>query len=88
MKEVNMEKLQWLADTTKGQVIEHPDEVFRDMQIKSYSTQPFRQQLIILAMILFFVDITIRRFGLKRISFKRKKKPTAEQDTITDRLKK
>ena len=87
MKEVNMEKLQWLAHTTNGEVIEHPDEVFREMQIKSYSTQPFRQKLIILAMILFFVDITIRRFGLKRISLKRKKKPTIEQDTITDRLK-
>lgn len=63
--EPNLSLLSIVADRTGGQVLDSLDGVFRDISYSSGNTQPVQQQLILLAMMLFFLDITFRRFGLK-----------------------
>lgn len=68
----NMELMTAIAERTGGQVLESLDTAFREIPFESGSLQPIRQQLVLFAMILFFIDITIRRFGLKMPPRKRK----------------
>lgn len=54
-----------LAARSGGEVLESLDGAFRDISYHSNLMQNIRIPLILLAMLLFFADITIRRFGLK-----------------------
>nr|WP_225941861.1 VWA domain-containing protein [Sporosarcina limicola] len=53
-----------IAERTGGKVLEEPEEAFRDHRFKGGEKKPIAQWLILVGMILFFLDITLRRFGM------------------------
>ncbi|RLQ92912.1 VWA domain-containing protein [Planomicrobium sp. Y74] len=61
----DMELLTTIAERSGGQVLDNLEDAFRDIPYSSSSTQTITIPLILLAMLLFFADITIRRFGLR-----------------------
>ncbi|MDN7244338.1 VWA domain-containing protein [Planococcus shenhongbingii] len=61
----NVPMLTTLAERSGGQVLESLDTAMRDVPYESGAQQPIQQLLLFLAMLLFFTDITIRRFGLR-----------------------
>lgn len=65
IREPNSSLLSTLAERSGGRVLESLDESVRDIPYESGTSQSVQQQLLLIAMILFFLDITIRRFGLK-----------------------
>lgn len=54
-----------IAERSGGQVLESLDESLRNIPYESGTSQPIRHLLLFIAMLLFFADITIRRFGLR-----------------------
>ncbi|WP_422123664.1 VWA domain-containing protein [Planococcus sp. X10-3] len=54
-----------IAERSGGQVLETLDDAFREIPYRSSTVQDIRIPLILLAMLLFFADITIRRFGIR-----------------------
>ncbi|MBM7706033.1 uncharacterized protein with von Willebrand factor type A (vWA) domain [Chryseomicrobium aureum] len=60
----NQELMASVSETTGGQVIESGSDAMRGLASGSWNQQSFVFPLIWLALILFFLDITIRRFGL------------------------
>jgi Ca-activated chloride channel homolog len=67
LKAPNKELLKELAGITGGKELAAAKEVFRPTLAKSYLKQPISQWLILLAFLLFFVEIVIRRFGAARL---------------------
>lgn len=65
MSQPNLPLLSALAERSGGQVVESLEASFRDIPFEGGTRQPIRHLLVFLAMLLFFADITIRRFGLK-----------------------
>jgi hypothetical protein len=61
-----------LAERTGGQVLVILDEAFRDMPYTSGTVRPIQLWLLLAGMLLFFTDITLRRFGLPKLIQKRK----------------
>ncbi|WP_342512757.1 VWA domain-containing protein [Sporosarcina sp. FSL K6-1522] len=82
-----------IAERTGGKVLEEPREAFRDHPFKSGEKKLIADWLILTAMILFFIDITLRRFGMfKGFGTKRIREPvveesTAARDSISELLK-
>ncbi len=68
----NMPLLTALAERTGGQVLGTLDEAFRDMPYTSGTVRPIQLWLLLAGMLLFFTDITLRRFGLPKLIQKRK----------------
>lgn len=68
----NMPMMTTLAERTGGQVLNTLDEAFRDMTYTSGTVRSIQLFLLLAAMILFFLDITLRRFGLPIPALKRK----------------
>ncbi|TWT07370.1 VWA domain-containing protein [Planococcus sp. CPCC 101016] len=68
----NMPLMTTLAERTGGQVLGTLDEAFRDMTYTSGTVRPIQLFLLLAAMVLFFLDITLRRFGLPKPALKRK----------------
>lgn len=56
--------LEAIANNGNGQVIESFEQAFRDMDNVSAVSTPLAQMLLLVAMLLFFIDIALRRFGL------------------------
>lgn len=82
-----------LAERTGGKVLEQPEEAFRPQLFQSGEKKPIAEWLILAAMVLFFIDITLRRFGMfKGFGTKRVREvvveegPTA-QDNISELLR-
>ncbi|WP_203246071.1 VWA domain-containing protein [Sporosarcina beigongshangi] len=82
-----------IAERTGGKVLEQPGEAFRPQLFQSGEKKPIAEWLILSAMILFFIDITLRRFGMfKGFGTKRirevvvEESPTA-QDSISELLR-
>lgn len=69
----NKALLQDIASRTGGQVISTPEQAMRDIDYKSSESKSVQKWLVLLAMLLFFVDITLRRFGLRLLSRKWKR---------------
>ncbi|MFC4319855.1 VWA domain-containing protein [Litchfieldia salsa] len=67
LKGANQELLKELVDVTGGKELLDAKESFRETVEKNYLKQPISQWLLLLAFLLFFVEITIRRFGMSRI---------------------
>lgn len=67
VKGANKELLKKLADLTGGKELVDAKDSFRKAASKSYLKQPISQWLILLAFLLFFIEITIRRFGMARV---------------------
>ncbi|MBO1912913.1 hypothetical protein J4G37_49925, partial [Microvirga sp. 3-52] len=59
----NVQLLEKIADSTGGIVLENPTDAFRSHPYKSGEKKKIAQGLILAAMIFFFIDITLRRFG-------------------------
>lgn len=70
--ETNMPLLATLAERTGGQVLTSMEDSFRDMPFTSGTIRPIQLFLLLAAMVLFFTDITLRRFGLPKSASKRK----------------
>ena len=83
VQQPDVQKLQLITNRTGGELLSEPAEAFRDMDVTSSEKQPIRQILILIAIILFFIDITIRRFGFKQLilPFKKPKKAITPSTT-------
>lgn len=85
--ETNVPLLTTLAERTDGQVLTTMDEAFRDMPFTSGTIRSIQQFLLLAAMVLFFLDITLRRFGLPNPALKRKAaKEEASSPAAIDQL--
>ncbi len=87
--------LQAISTRTGGQVIKTSEQAMRDIDFESSESKSIQLWVVLIAMLLFFVDITLRRFGWGMLSrlpegLKREKQePLApQQDTnVTQLLK-
>nr|WP_251047520.1 VWA domain-containing protein [Planococcus sp. ISL-110] len=84
--EANMPLLTGLAERTGGQVLTTMEEAFRDMTFTSGTFRPIQLFLLLAAMLLFFTDITLRRFGLPKPVSKRKTAEEAPSPAVIDQL--
>lgn len=83
----NLSLLSTLAERSGGQLLESLEAAFRDIPFDSGTRQPIRHSLVFLAMLLFFADITIRRFGWKIPARQAKAVPAeAASSSIVDQL--
>ncbi|MGG0656813.1 VWA domain-containing protein [Rummeliibacillus pycnus] len=67
LQQPNSELLRQIAETTGGKVLKNPSDAFRKVPKSSFEQQNITTWLILFAMILFFIDITLRRFGWRTI---------------------
>lgn len=65
LKEPNKDLLHELAEFTGGKELSAARDPFRTNPQQAYEKQPVSQWLILLAFLLFFVEIAVRRFGIK-----------------------
>ena len=63
-----------MASRTEGKVLENAKEVFRKFNVIGKERQNMMEWLVLLSMLLFFIDITLRRFGLSFIPSLKKEK--------------
>lgn len=80
----NEKLLRDIAESTGGKVIEEPQEVFREFTERGATRQNISTMLVFASLLLFFIDITIRRFGwgfLKQVGKSRK---TAVKEEIVE----
>ena len=81
ISEPNTSLLSTIAERSGGRVLESLEDSLRDIPYESGTKQPIQQVLLFVAMLLFFVDITIRRFGLRLLpARKQKEKVSAERE--------
>lgn len=89
----NQALLSEIAQRTGGKVLESTEEVFREQPYQSDEKLPISQWLLLAAMLLFFIDITLRRFGMfkgfggKRVRQPELKTNSSAQDSIAELLK-
>lgn len=77
----NEKLLAQITEKGNGEVLEEPQEVFREFTQKGYERQSITTLLLLLSMILFFIDITMRRFGwgfIKQVAKPKKVETTQE----------
>ena len=73
-----------IAERTGGKVLEEPTEAFRNHPFKSGEKIRIAEWLILASMILFFIDITLRRFGMfKGLTKKRLVSEQVNKETST-----
>ena len=53
-----------ITELGNGKLLTDPEEAFRPIDIKKFEEQPIFMQLLLLAFLLFFIEIAIRRFGI------------------------
>ncbi|MDN4608957.1 VWA domain-containing protein [Sporosarcina highlanderae] len=81
--EPNVALLEKIAERTGGEILEDPAKVFRPHPFKSGNQKPIANWLIMLSMILFFIDITLRRFGMfSGLMARIEKKPVTESTSV------
>ena len=78
--EPNTTLMEKISDRTGGEHLEEPEKAFRPHPYKSGNRMPIANWLIMTAMILFFIDITLRRFGMFAGLFDRKDKAEKTPD--------
>ena len=69
--DTNTDLLEQIASTANGKIITDPAQAFRAFDEVGYIQQLFAKWLVFAALLLFFIDITIRRFGLPSLPKKR-----------------
>ncbi|WP_088005832.1 VWA domain-containing protein [Indiicoccus explosivorum] len=86
---IDRELLEQLADRSGGQVLTDLSDAMRDIPFTGGTRQPATRLFILLAMFLFFTDITIRRFAGFRIvrTGNGKNEPPAEETSIDQLIK-
>ena len=92
--EPNITLMEKIAERTGGEQLEDPEQAFRPHPFKSGDRKPIADWLVLTAMILFFIDITLRRFGMFSSLLDRKEKnivlevPTdKKEDHVSELLK-
>lgn len=81
----NEQLLTYIAEKTGGELIEEPKDIFREFEKRGAERQSIATWLVLASMILFFIDITLRRFGwsfLQTIS--RPKKEAPEENVVEE----
>ncbi len=63
LQPLNEKLLEEVADKTGGKIVEDPQEVFRKFNEQGATRQSIATIILLVSLLLFFVDITIRRFG-------------------------
>jgi len=81
LRPVNDELVEELTKQTGGSVLKEPKEVFREFTKKGADRQNIATWLILAGMLLFFIDITIRRFGWSFFAKSKKKEQLVENKT-------
>lgn len=71
-----------LTKQTGGSVLKEPQDVFRKFTNKGAERQNIATWLLLTGMLLFFVDITIRRFGWSFITRHKQKEKSVEEATV------
>jgi len=82
LRPVNDKLVEELTKQTGGSVLKEPKEVFREFTKKGADRQNIATWLILAGMLLFFIDITIRRFGWGFFAKSKKKEQLVENKTI------
>ena len=72
----NTALLETIAEVSGGKVLQSAGDVFRPFEYKGTESRSITTWLLVIALLLFFIDITLRRFGF---SFKRKQKATSTE---------
>lgn len=81
----NIVTMQRIADRTGGELLEHPSEAFRSLPTVSNEKRSITHWLVLTAMILFFLDITLRRFGFfKKTLGNRERLSTQDEPSIAN----
>lgn len=85
LQKPNTALLEMISSRTNGKLLTEPSEAFREMELSSSEKQSIQQFLLLVAIILFFIDITIRRFGFHLLlaPFKRRRKKMESVNTTT-----
>lgn len=84
-KPTNTALLEKIAELGNGKVLEDPKEAFRTFTHQGFESKSIAHWLLFIAMLLFFADITIRRFGGTIIPrFKQKKKEIQAEPVETN----
>ena len=78
VKNTNTDWLEQLAKTAGGKVLQEPSEAFRNFESQGFEQRIITNILVFCALLLFFADITLRRFGF---ATKQKQKMTIEGET-------
>ncbi|MGN4126426.1 VWA domain-containing protein [Lysinibacillus sphaericus] len=78
LRPVNEKLVEELTKQTGGNVLEEPQEVFRDFTQQGAERQNIATWLLLAGMLLFFIDITIRRFGWSFLSKTKRKVQSVE----------
>lgn len=79
--DTNSELLEQIAIATNGKVLTEPAQVFRAFDEVGFVQQLFAKWLVFAALLLFFIDITIRRFGFPTLPKKRVVEATQEVES-------
>lgn len=92
VQQTNTKLLSTIADITGGEVIKEPASVFRPFTQQGMERQSITTWLLLASMLLFFIDITLRRFGLSIVMPKRKiqydeSEANSEQTNVSELLK-
>lgn len=70
-----------VTSRTKGKIIKEAADVFREFEVKGKDRQNITNWLVLISMLLFFIDITLRRFGWSWIpSIKKGKEQPIEKE--------
>jgi len=75
--------LQDISSRTGGEVLTTAEQAMRDIKYESVESKSIQKWLVLAAMLLFFIDITLRRFGWRMISglLKSRNKTVVENPT-------
>nr|WP_206700594.1 VWA domain-containing protein [Lysinibacillus sphaericus] len=82
LRPVNDKLVKELTKQTGGSVLKEPSEVFREFTKKGAERQNIATWLLLAGMLLFFIDITIRRFGWGFLTRSKKKEQRVEEKPI------
>ncbi|MGE7945877.1 VWA domain-containing protein [Lysinibacillus sp. NPDC093688] len=82
LRPVNEKLVEELTKQTGGSVLKEPSEAFREFTKKGAERQNIATWLLLAGMLLFFIDITIRRFGWGFLTRPKKKEQRVEEKPI------
>lgn len=86
LKQPNETLLKDIADRTGGEMLslEKPSDVFRELSVKGNERQNITAWLALASMMLFFIDITLRRFGWSFLKKNNRTKKSVEDKEPTE----
>ncbi|SOC25653.1 von Willebrand factor type A domain-containing protein [Ureibacillus xyleni] len=73
-----------IVEKTGGTILEEPEQIFREFTVKGAERQSITIWLVVASMLLFFIDITLRRFGWGFLQAVGKPKKLATEKTVIE----